>query len=91
MKCRCKTIKGVGKAHTMNCVFGPKKKTRVVKGWAVVTAEREQLLWLEDRPYIFGFKYVAVEEAEDYIDRKVVPCTITYELPAPITKNKKKQ
>ncbi len=25
--CRCKSIDGVGKAHTLNCVFGKKKKT----------------------------------------------------------------
>lgn len=25
-ECRCKTIKGIGKAHTYKCVFGKKKK-----------------------------------------------------------------
>ncbi len=39
--CRCKTIKGIGQAHTYNCVFGKRKKTvKTIKAWAVMNARK---------------------------------------------------
>ncbi len=77
--CRCKTIKGIGKAHTFNCVFGKRKKT--VKGFAIIDDDGLHMAvpLNVDAP----FPYAVYRSKEDAVKSggKFTACTISFELP----------
>lgn len=53
-------------------------KTVKVKAWAVISPT--EMYWHEHRPLVYSYKADAKFNA--YADSKVVPCTITYQLPS---------
>ncbi len=80
--CRCETIKGIGKAHTFNCVFGKKK---VVKHWAVLN-ENGTIVGNQSRgplkcSIVFAERKNAHLFTAMFYGFEVVPCEIHYTLP----------
>ncbi len=82
--CTCEVIKGIGKAHTMECVFGRLRKV-TVKGWAFLQSDGNFITDFEGGDTIYLKKPEPRRNPFDYLSAKrtwkPTEITISFELP----------